>query len=322
MANTEQPRNVLRLYMYQPLIEWPKDQEEKEWQRRLTKTLEQKIWFSPLSGLNDPFERNFNLVSNPEFVQQTPDLLQMHLDFIKEEQPDITPAEFLTMLNSADFRKAYEQLSRSLIRTMFSEHGVACFTNDPSNIPMWAHYANRHRGYCIIFDFDFSVIGKATGLLPENETQYFNDVVAGKEIVTYNYDQGPIIFVFTKVRYAKTPQIVRIEELYPLQDDPYRSTKYLANKTLGIKCHQWQYENEYRLVANANSAEINSNFNLPDCLKVTGIIIGTGVTNAETDIFDQVCNQHRCPLYAAHYSETEYKIDHTLLKNYPVTELV
>jgi hypothetical protein len=66
MTNVSQTNRILHLFKYQSLVELKTDTEEKEWHRRLESTLKQKIWLHPLSDFNDPFERHFKYVSDPE----------------------------------------------------------------------------------------------------------------------------------------------------------------------------------------------------------------------------------------------------------------
>lgn len=41
--------------------------------------------------------------------------------------------------------------------------GVCCFATDPSNVLMWSHYANRHKGVCLQYEFarDVPVLARA-----------------------------------------------------------------------------------------------------------------------------------------------------------------
>jgi len=40
------------------------------------------------------------------------------------------------------------------LNELFQIGGIACFTEDHENLPMWAHYANNHKGVCVMFDLD------------------------------------------------------------------------------------------------------------------------------------------------------------------------
>lgn len=317
MANITQSKKIMRLYMYQRLIEEVKDNEEKEWQRRLANTIQQKLWLSPPSSLNDPFERNFKLFSDPKMILGDKELLQFHLDFIKKENIGISPEQFCDTLKSPDFRKQLNPTTRAWTDSLFSGHGVACFTSDPSNIPMWAHYANNHRGYCVEYELDISAIGKIMKLSTRQEDDYLQAVHSGNEIITCHYDNRDLIFVFTKVRYSATPPIMYLNELYPMRENPYRSTQYLVHNGIGVKYQQWEYENEYRLIVNTNSIDDDLlDLNLIPFLRVTGIIMGSQITEHEKSIFHTLCEQYNSPLHQAKCSDTDYKIVIDLVNQY------
>ncbi|MBX3708209.1 MAG: DUF2971 domain-containing protein [Gammaproteobacteria bacterium] len=320
----EKTSRILPLFKYQPLIELRTDTEEKEWQRRLINTLKQEIWLQPLSDFNDPFERHFKYISDPTKAVSDPRLFDHLHDFhIKDTGTTISAEDFKSILLTPEFQERVSIASNSWINGSyhqhgpFSQHGTYCFTNDASNIPMWAHYANNHRGYCVMFELDFSSAGKLAKIPESEEENYFQDLLSGKDILTFYLGKRDITFAFTKVNYSKTPPVMQLDQLLDIIDSPYESIKYLVANSVGVKYHQWGYENEYRLVANTNSKDGGLlNLSLIPFIKVTGIIMGSQLTDDERTIFHSLCKENKVPLYQARCSEVDYEITKELIGNY------
>lgn len=109
-ARRKMPENI---YKYYPLGDAPDKNELK-----ISTVLDNKIWASTYWGFNDPFECQYMFLGED-------DLIEMGL-----------PAESHKVWNDM-----MEDL-RGRITTI-------CFTQNPNNMPMWAHYANEHRGFCV-----------------------------------------------------------------------------------------------------------------------------------------------------------------------------
>lgn len=92
-------------------------------------------------------------------------------------------------------------------------HVVKCFTKDPSNTLMWAHYADNHMGVCVGFRF------------ASLKDRIFND--------------APLRHI--PVRYSSTPPLTLISE--PIDDF---SLSMHALDILMTKSIHWAYEQEYR----------------------------------------------------------------------------
>lgn len=318
MAIFDQFNKVMRLYKYQPLIELATDKEKKEWQIRLENTLQQQLWLSPMSNFNDPFERKFKLASEPEKILSSEKLFRSaHILYNEASETHTSPDEFKQILISPDFREQLRISEQSWIDDFFCSHGVYCFTSDASNIPMWAHYANNHRGYCVVHELDFHELCENAAIPAEKKAEYQKRVLSGEEIISFHYQDKAAWFIFTKIRYSKTTPAICSENLFEIGDNQYKALKYVINNSISVKYHQWEYENEYRLIANGNSQEAGyMSLELAPFLKVTGIIMGSEITQAEKDIFYQLCKQYRCHLYQAKSSETDYEILIDLVKDF------
>ncbi|MDE7379939.1 MAG: DUF2971 domain-containing protein [Clostridia bacterium] len=66
----------------------------------------------------------------------------------------------LTEYNGKDIRKEIEKIHNTLnpiipkIKDIInSRFAITCFSTSPDNILMWSHYANKHKGFCVEYDF-------------------------------------------------------------------------------------------------------------------------------------------------------------------------
>lgn len=66
----------------------------------------------------------------------------------------------LTEYKGKDIRKEIEKVHSTLEpiipklkEIINSRFAISCFSTSPDNILMWSHYANKHRGFCVEYDF-------------------------------------------------------------------------------------------------------------------------------------------------------------------------
>jgi hypothetical protein len=118
--------------------------------------------------------------------------------------------------------------------------GICSFTTKPSNLLMWAHYADFHKGICLQFDF------------PDHQS-----------IVQPPAQCGPLFVVPVKVTYAeKRPE-------FPI----FNRTANDVENYFTTKSTEWDYEDEYRAVIPnyIGTAPYDPKF-------LTGIILGCRTT--------------------------------------------
>ena len=83
----------------------------------------QKNWISDPFGFNDPFE--FSFYDN------------VLIDNDKDEFRYLNPIE----------KKQAE-----IFKNKINEFGVICYSSDSFNILLWSHYADNHKGMCLVFE--------------------------------------------------------------------------------------------------------------------------------------------------------------------------
>lgn len=130
---------------------------------------------------------------------------------------------------------------------MFDDFGsfvrLTCLTScDSSSLPMWAHYANNHRGYCIAYDTS----------IPENHNL---------RALTF-----PVQYTNSRVDITATLDLLasQIEKNLPgnmerglMSGRPYDQTiVYLVMLLLNLKNSTWSYEHEFRCSVPSSHPEI------------------------------------------------------------------
>ena len=297
----------MKLYKYCPT---------KNIGKRLQGYLEQKIYFSPVRKLNDPFEGHFKLNPiAPRVVLLDKAVFEKFFYIYHQHYPSMTKYEFEEMLKSPEFRK---KVGHFVVRDFFQEHGVFSLTSKNDSIPMWTYYASDHKGYCIEFEVIFSE--ETTGNVSEEEFKN------GEKSIVRGNSRTPIVY-FSKVAYSDQIPTVDQNKLYSEHND-----EYLAKNTLGTKFMEWQHEQEFRLFANSSSFGFEPDLltigsGVFSFLRVSGVIAGSVmsednrvcVKNAIRDINEKSGGNITFKVADTKSSE-EYKIlirDESLLQSVP-----
>ncbi|RID85315.1 DUF2971 domain-containing protein [Peribacillus asahii] len=118
-----------KLYKYQSLSE-----------RNINSIKNGKLWFCNAKNLNDPFDCKATYFNEEELLSQLKNRSVI-------EKKDV-------INKSLDFLQSIAK--------------VTCFTEDPFNMPMWAHYGDNHEGICVEYDLTQLPYGSdfSNGLYP------------------------------------------------------------------------------------------------------------------------------------------------------------
>ena len=187
---------------------------------------------------------------------------------------------------------------------------IACFTASYHNSSLWGHYADGHKGVCLIFD-------KAGTGLSEYDMQFqkvrYEDILPEvdffRSIGTESLD-----LVMTHWYTDENGNVSECAAHIGHQGDEDSWRQALWEKCLrhiSVKTRDWEYENEYRLIANdvslgddENDRTLKYNFNL-----LKGIIFGIKTSDADKrtilEIVKRKCNEHNrtdFKLLQAYYS--------------------
>lgn len=252
-----------KLYNFRPLYDDNKTNIEK-----FDSLRERRIWLSSLEMLNDPFEyENF------------------YLDPDSEKNPT-----------------ALEELSKK-IRNFKKLLSVACFTNDINNLPLWAHYANNHKGFCVEYTLGDD-----------------NDKICFKNNKSYPLPNDkdsifPISYGIKRVNAHKVAlnymnSIFRDSGRPIFKDDRSQISYAMQMYLLGTLKHKtWRYENEYRLLWLENTE--NGTGKLFD-MNPSGIYIGLNCCSQHKEELNSIAKQIKCSIFEAFIDRntTDYNMNY------------
>ena len=168
-----------------------------------------ELYFASPKEFNDPFEFEFLT------IYEAP--LEVKRRFFEND----TEFDFKTQFALAGDAKVNDFLSnhtgptyaeeiRNKFRNRFlNKAGVLCFVDSPTNIGMWAHYGDNHKGICFEFEFDF---------LHEHFGSHYK-VEYSQVVPNFNHFE----------RYEGKPE-------------------YMLKKIISTKSVCWEHEQEYRFI--------------------------------------------------------------------------
>jgi len=207
----------------------------------------EEVWFANATTFNDPFEYKGLYIDEARFSEK----------------------------DSSYFLK-------SVWRNIFSVNYSTAFCEDALfNYPMWAHYANNHKGFCIEFEsrknnhlMPVLYSAERINLTEQLWKEYQNEYLNPQKIREYSSDFPSIVEIFN----SNT-------------DNPYRPSekilRFIALRFL-LKQEKWNYEKEWRFVlSNRFLKNVNSpgrSYKYSDLgLKVKAIYLGINcsATNRE-----------------------------------------
>lgn len=128
------------------------------------------LWLSKPIDFNDPYDCYRNLVT----VNPTDDLIKMAVNSGKK---DADRDEKRRLIKAAQKNKAvFKKNMEEAVAKLYSDIGICCFTkNDYTDILMWSHYGDHHKGICLKFDISSCAIEFAP-ILEINYTSAFKTV--------------------------------------------------------------------------------------------------------------------------------------------------
>ncbi len=112
-----------------------------------------RMWYAKPDSLNDPFDCRIPFNSNIN-TQDLANFLPRYQKFkrITDKQLEEEMQKMLDPKGRLD--KKYEKIWAVLLHEadeQLSNSGVFCLSQNSSNILMWSHYADGHKGFCVEF---------------------------------------------------------------------------------------------------------------------------------------------------------------------------
>ena len=194
-------------------------------ERALSVLSEGKVYFPNRGELNDPFDCKFVLdLSTPEKRKKIIEYNNAKVEQMKRENRDTSM--LLPKSQSREYqRRIIEddelamQVSQQLALDFDAANiGIYCFSEINDSVVMWAHYADNHRGCCLMFDF--------------------------RGHIYQSVEHGRDCFPFTFIN------MVRYKDKYPMLGlgNSHQMVPHEPGSVHSVKSKDWQYEKEWRAI--------------------------------------------------------------------------
>ena len=123
------------------------------------------LWLSSPKDFNDPFDMSAEITTGKSIAA----LRNRLLNSIKRDKPWVKWKDRNKMVSNvmSDPEKHFKVI-KSSFKTNIEKIGVFCFSEDNSNLLMWSHYANHHKGFVLQFDIAYDL----QTLIPINKVEY------------------------------------------------------------------------------------------------------------------------------------------------------
>lgn len=158
----------------------------------------------------------------------------------------------------------------------FQEHiGISCFTEDCSNILMWSHYSDGHKGICL--EYDVSLFA--------NLSQTYNIVEGALFPVRYLNKSQDLIDLTIKFFTQSFNPSVKLT----LQEEAC-----LNRKTILTKACCWSYELEWRLVYQFTHPPQESDRLIS--LRPSHIYLGAKIAEDDEAVLRKCADKHDIPI--------------------------
>lgn len=189
---------------------------------------------------NDQIEVFTKVILNEKITKNDIDILnslvskcslKVNLNQLQSDNLRVRIINVFKLLNIADkkyYKEFFEtcnngnQLQKKLKEALNIVYGITCFCEEYDNALMWSHYANKHSGVCV--EYDFSKIPIESELFLRLYPVIYTDK---RECISLNYSY---------------------DENNHFKGEQFKMSLSEIIKTLITKSDVWSYEKEWRLI--------------------------------------------------------------------------
>lgn len=197
------------------------------------------LWFAKPDTLNDPFDCQLDLYK----------LLVRAASSATGKRKDLLQS----IINDPTFLKRFDVL--------MGDVGVCSFSRDLATLStsvLWSHYADKHRGVCLLYRF------------PES----------------FFYDRNNQIIGTDKVIYKDNMLTNWLKNDAPIESDLDSFAYKLIPNYLTAKNPEWEYEKEMRIIRNEHGLlHISSNF-------LAQVCFGLNTPSADIELVQKLAREH------------------------------
>ncbi|MCD4780340.1 MAG: DUF2971 domain-containing protein [Candidatus Omnitrophica bacterium] len=161
-------------------------------------------------------------------------------------------------------KEANNEVQRKIKKLRNANIRVASFSefdryeNFAKNIQMWAHYADNHRGFCVVYNLSF--LKEKTIFSLEDYEYYKNRKGYLDERLKAAIKGGifPVIYTSNRINVPVTKlKKIKIDAEGDLDHDS--DIDAILYKTYIVKSSNWSYEKEWRLILDGNISNFYDN---------------------------------------------------------------
>ena len=180
-------------------------------------------------------------------------------------------------------KRIYDQLENAIgtIRRCVGETvGITCFSEAPDNMLMWSHYANKHTGICVEYDF----------------SKLFTTVPNSLLLPVEYADKRPLLPIEKAMKYVDGKVVTDQSKMKEILPD--------VLKSLSIKSDIWSYEREWRHIVFTNDVP-NRLAQLPI---ISRIIMGMKIDPENRKKILDIAKRKHIPVYSTHLKADKYEM--------------
>lgn len=209
---------------------------------RISSIINNKIWFTIPKDLNDPFDSR-GVYWNTEDLQK---IFVSRNKYLKLEKVN--------------------QIVTDAVASLRNNIKITCFSEDLFSMPMWSHYADNHKGFCVEYNF--------------KQLDYEND------FTKYLFPVG-----YESQRY----NITNLTKLILENQTDLRINLFFF--LMSLKHKSWAYENEWRIIK-MRLSDVEFKSGLEDCpVKPTAIYLGVNFDENEVQTILEKFINMEIPIY-------------------------
>ena len=228
----------------------------------------------------------YSLTDNIALNEQKLHTLEHKKIFMSDARYLNDPFDNKAYFYKSDELKKYERLAEhdgKLIDDFSSFSKVSALTsNHVNSMPMWAHYANNHAGFCVSYDMKMNV--QLSGCT--FPVQYTNQRI---DITSLMAQQVEKIIREIEIQSAEGKKQILLDDL---------SLIFLSSFFCNIKHLSWSYENEFRCTTGATAEGMPYVSAVPK-----EIYIGMNNMPTYTDRIIKIANALQIPVYKMIFDE-------------------
>lgn len=226
------------------------------------------------SQMNDPFEFLIGKIEN--ITKEQAEYLRKKGYRLKKTVQGIN--QYFDDEHDSILKKQYECLNNHI--------RITCFSTDNSNILMWSHYTNNHKGFVIEYDIE-------------------------KIMQRFSYEKRPICL--SPVQYSSDMPSIR--NLIVLDELERGKEMY---KVICTKANNWNYENEWRIVISDFSRKLKEKENIELTImpeEIKSIYFGVRCPQEDINRIRSIAEKLgiKCSFFKASINKEHYKLDFTII---------